>query len=439
MLAMVLVASVTVVTVQRDALSAAIDETLRQRADNLLPIDPSADVLPDEGDVEDSFVQVLDSDGAVVASSANVAGRPAASVQVLAGSGSRLQTTTLGDPSGTYRIYVRAVSVNGLKRSLVVAKNLDDVNQNIHTLVVSLAVISPVLGLLLGALAWWLIGRTLRPVDGIRKEVENIQGDQLHRRVPVPDTHDEISELARTMNAMLARVESAAERQKQFVDDASHELRTPLTRIITDLEVSIAHPDQTSSQVTLQRVLEESKDLEQLLHDLLYLARNPNSQTAHREVDLDDIASSAGQAARSRTTMRVDTTGVAAARVLGDERALDRAISNLLDNSLRHARSQVSIATEVVNGWCLVTIDDDGDGIPVADRARVFERFTRLDEARNRQDGGAGLGLAIVSDIAARHHGAVAIGDAPIGGARLILKIPAYEPNDRAAKSEKVK
>jgi signal transduction histidine kinase len=428
MLLMLVVASIVIVTIQRTTMISAVDESLRQRVDNLQPVDPEATVLPTEGDAEDTFAQLLDRRGSVVGSSSNVVGAPAATTRrPPPPAGSLLTTEHLDRPDGHFRVYVRVLRRGGNGRYLVVGKNLDDVRENVRVLTVSLAVATPIIGLLLAALAWWVVGRTLRPVQAIRTEVEDIQGDQLHRRVPVPDTDDEIAELARTMNDMLGRLESATSRQQQLVDDASHELRTPLTRMITDVQVSLAHPDQEPSAETMQRLLVEATELQQLLHDLLYLARSPHTRTARDEVDLDDVAVSAAREVRARSAVDVDTTGVRAARVSGDGRAIARAVANLLDNAVRHAESRVAISTDALDGVCRVLVDDDGTGIAEADRQRVFERFTRLDEARDRTAGGAGLGLAIVSDIAARHNGSVEVTDAELGGARVILAFPADE------------
>jgi signal transduction histidine kinase len=419
------IASVAIITIQRQALTAGVDDALRQRADNLEPIVPSAHALPGEGDAEDSFAQILDDSGHIVAASPNATDTTAVLVQARDLNYSRFTAATLSRPNGHYRIHLRPVSAGQSVRVLVVGKNLDDVNDSVRILVITLAVVSPLLALLLGILAWWLTGRTLRPVEVIQHEVQSIRGGDLHRRVPVPDTDDEIAELARTMNSMLGRVESASARQQQFVDDASHELRTPLTRMVTDLDLAIAHPDDEPALTTLRRLHEYATDLRQLLHDLLYVARISQDRVAARdEVDLDDIAIRAARELRARSTLTVDTTGVGAARVLGDRRELDRAIRNLLDNAGRHARTLVAVSTSARDGFCHVVIDDDGTGIPRAERDRIFERFIRLDEARSRTDGGAGLGLAIVSDIATRHRGQVTVDDAPTGGARFILAIP---------------
>ena len=433
MLLMLAVASLTIISIERRVLTTGVDEALRQRADNLEPVDPANPSLPGEGDPQDSFVQLLDVDGSVMAASDNAIGLPAADRSAAGRRSPHHSTTQIDRLDGRFRIYVRPVLTSDGRRYLVVGKNLDDVTESVHVLVVSLASVSPILGLLLGALAWWLTGRTLRPVEAIRQEVQGIHGGELHRRVSVPDTDDEIAGLARTMNGMLARVEAASLRQQQFVDDASHELRTPLTRMVTDLEVSLAHPDQEPAEATMRRLLEETADLQQLLGDLLYVARSSHDLGHAVEIDLDDLALTAARQVRERGGVTVDTSGVEAARTRGDERMLARALSNLLQNAAHHARSRIAVATTTVEGMCEVRIDDDGPGIAVADRARVFERFTRLDDARTRDAGGTGLGLAIVQDIASRHEGRVTIGDSPLGGARVTLAVPTAEPGPRPA------
>ena len=427
MILMLAVASVAIIGLQRRALMTGLDEALRQRVDNLQPIDPSATTLPGEGDPQDSFAQLLDTRGTVLAASSNVTDKSAA-LHPSPGRRSWRSTTTLDQTSGRYRVYARRVSTAEGDRIIVVGKNLDDVTESVRILTITLAGVSPVLVLLLGALAWWLTGRTLRPVEAIRREVQGIRGGALHRRVPVPETDDEVAELARTMNSMLERVEAASLRQQQFVDDASHELRTPLTRMVTDLEVSLAHPDQEHPNATMQRLLDETMGLQQLLLDLLYLARSSHDLHRFDEVDLDDIAIACARNVRGRPAVTVDTSGVTAARVRGDERALARATGNLLQNAVRHATTRVAISTATSDGMCRLVIDDDGAGVAPADRERVFERFTRLDGARSRNDGGTGLGLAIVKDIAVRHGGAVTVGEAPLGGARFSIEIPTAEP-----------
>ncbi len=421
---MLMVASVLLVVLQRRSLTDGIDESLRQTADNLGRIDLDRG-LPVLGDPEDTFIQVLATNGDLVASTAN-----AASPVVTLGPGDltsrSIRTERVERPPGRFRILIQPFDADGGRRNvLVVGRNLDDVTEAAHVLIAALAVVSPALVLLLGGLSWWLIGRTLRPVDDIRREVHNIGGRDLHRRVPVPDTEDEIATLARTMNAMLARVEQASDRQQQFVDDASHELRTPLTRMIAELDVALACPGDEDLASTIRRVHDDATDLRRLLEDLLYLARSSHTEIdTATEVDLDDIilTLAAGAARHSRTT--IDIAGVSAAPVRGDRRALARAIDNIVSNAVHHARSTVTISCRADSGNTVVIVDDDGEGIPVPDRERVFTRFARLDQARSRDHGGAGLGLAIAHEIVSGHGGRITVSDNSSGGARFTISLP---------------
>ncbi|MGH9274646.1 MAG: sensor histidine kinase, partial [Acidimicrobiales bacterium] len=304
-----------------------------------------------------------------------------------------------------------------------VAATTDDISESVTTLRSSLLVAVPIVVLLLAALTWWLVGRTLRPVEAIRSEVEAIGGGELHRRVPVPPADDEIGRLARTMNAMLDRVDHAAQRQQRFVADASHELRSPLTRMRAEVEVYLAHPATADLEATHRSVLEETAGLQALVDDLLLLARSDGSAPPVRrdEVALDDIVRR--QAARHDTgAVAIELDGVTAVRTLGDHAALDRAVGNLLDNAVRHATTRVTIELATGPAGVHLAITDDGPGIPPADQSRVFDRFAQLDEARH--DGGTGLGLAIVEDIVRRHGGSVVLDPAHEGGARFVVRLP---------------
>ena len=144
----------------------------------------------------------------------------------------------------------------------------------------------------------------------------------------------------------------------------------------------------------------------------------------HEPVDLDDLA--LAEASRLRSAgIAVDGSGVGAARVHGNPRLLGQLLRNLADNAARHAHSRVAIGVSQHDGRAVLVVDDDGDGIPEAERERVFDRFVRLDDARDRDAGGSGLGLAIVQGVAHAAHGVVTIDDAPLGGARFIVSLPA--------------
>jgi signal transduction histidine kinase len=277
-----------------------------------------------------------------------------------------------------------------------------------------------------GITTWVVSGKALEPVEAIRLEVEGISANELHRRVPEPRTEDEIGRLARTMNAMLDRLDGAADRQRRFVADASHEFRSPLTAIRSRLEVDLAHPHDADWQATEREVLDDTIRLQHLVHDLLALAASDamaRDSSAHEPVDLDEIVLSESRRLRSRTAHRVDTAEVSGAQLLGDAEALRRAVRNLLENAARHARSAVAVTLEESESSVTLTIADDGPGIPPDQRGRIFERFTRLDDGRSRDAGGTGLGLAITHDIVVLHGGTIRVDNAP--GARFIVSFPA--------------
>ncbi|MET9355640.1 HAMP domain-containing sensor histidine kinase [Streptomyces sp. NPDC006617] len=275
--------------------------------------------------------------------------------------------------------------------------------------------------LLLAVVAWvtWLVTRrALRPVEGIRREMAAITASEdLARRVPVPGTHDEVARLATTTNETLAALESSVERQRGFVADASHELRSPIASLRTQLEVAAAHPEL----LDLVGAVADTVRLQRLAADLLLLARlDAGERPADARVDL---AALAREAAEGRTGVRVrGDEGVVS--VAGSRGQLGRVLANLLDNAERHARTVVEVSVRQDGDTAVVAVADDGAGVPAADRERIFERFVRLDDARSRDDGGAGLGLAIARDVAMRHGGTLTVHDAPAGGALFELRLP---------------
>jgi signal transduction histidine kinase len=307
--------------------------------------------------------------------------------------------------------------------TLVAEQSLEEVDSTVESITSALVLGVPLLVALVAGLTWWLTGRALRPVESIRAEAAAITGSTIHRRVPEPANDDEIGRLARTMNSMLDRLEESSIRQRQFVSDASHELRSPVAAIRAQLEVALRRGPAANWPVVATRVLDEDERLEQAVDELLELARTQESEPAESvEVDLDEIVLE--ETTRSRR-VPIDTSQVSGGRILGNERQLARVVRNLLDNACRHAASKVSLTLGTRDGSVWLVVDDDGPGIPVADRARVFDRFTRLDEGRARDAGGVGLGLSMVKAIVERHGGSVVVDDAPLGGARLIVQLPA--------------
>jgi signal transduction histidine kinase len=312
------------------------------------------------------------------------------------------------------------------------AAPVDEVRRSVDAVRRALVIGLPGVVLLVIVVAWTLVGRALRPVEVIRSEVESITGSTIHRRVPEPGADDEIGRLAETMNAMLGRLEAAQVRQRQFVSDASHELRSPVTAIRSDLEVALHEGADAEWPAVARAVLGEEARLERLLDDLLMLAATDEAAVPPPATPVDVAALAGEEAARSRAVpVRVrapvggDDDGVL---VLGAAHQIARVVTNLVDNAARHARSTVEVAVTPVPSSRIVrlTVDDDGPGIAPGDRERVFERFTRLDEARARRDGGAGLGLAVVRSIVTRHRGRVWVEDAPLGGARFVVELASW-------------
>ncbi|WP_232075947.1 HAMP domain-containing sensor histidine kinase [Phytohabitans suffuscus] len=291
-----------------------------------------------------------------------------------------------------------------------------------------LAVGLPVLLLVVGATAWRAIGRALAPVDAIRAEVDEITGTRLDRRVSRPASRDEVGRLADTMNRMLDRLERARDRERRFIADASHELRSPIAAIRQQAEVALAHPAAIPDRDLARAVHIEARRMQALVDDLLLLAQADEARLPFRRavIDLDDLAFAEARRVRADVPgLAVDVSNVSAVRVGGDPPALRRVLRNLGDNAARHARGQVAFGVAEVDGWALLWVDDDGPGVPVADRRRVFDRFVRLDDGRDRDGGGSGLGLAIVAEVVAAHRGAVALADGQLGGARVTVRLPA--------------
>ncbi|MBG0852450.1 HAMP domain-containing protein [Streptomyces spinoverrucosus] len=326
-------------------------------------------------------------------------------------------SATIDGESADYRFAEVAVEVPGQGTFTVYAGGPLAAEQN----AVSTAQTVMLIGfpLLLGVVAgvtWLVTGRALHPVEGIRREMAEITASEdLTRRVPEPGTHDEVARLARTTNETLAALETSVERQRRFVADASHELRSPIASLRTQLEVAAAHPEL----LDLDGAVEDTVRLQRLAADLLLLARlDAGERPTDTRVDLAELAREQA-AGRKGVTVEAESLEVA-----GSRGQLGRVLANLLDNAQRHARSAVTVAVRRDGDRAVVQVVDDGDGVPEVDRERIFQRFVRLDAARSRDEGGAGLGLAIARDVAARHGGTLAVHDAPAGGALFELRLP---------------
>ncbi|GLW64451.1 two-component sensor histidine kinase [Actinomadura rubrobrunea] len=271
-------------------------------------------------------------------------------------------------------------------------------------------------------ITWRVVGRTLRPVAQIRTQLAEISATDLSRRVPESEAEDEIAELARTANETLERLERAVARQRQFASDASHELRTPIAGLRAKLEDAAMHPDDTDLRAAIRSALRDVDRLQSIVADLLLLARIGTVGAVQESIDLGQLTSS-GLARRPPSRLEISTDLREDVRVRGVRVQLERLLGNLLDNAERYAASRVHVEVVREGSKAVLRVTDDGQGIPDVDRERIFERFTRLDSARSRDAGGAGLGLAIAREIAQAHGGSLRVEDWP-RGARFALSLP---------------
>lgn len=324
--------------------------------------------------------------------------------------------------SGDYVISRSAVITPSGRLVLNVASSLRDVRLTVSRVTNALLIATPALVLMVGILTWLIVGRALRPVRSIISRAQEISGSTLHERVPVPSGGDEVGELARTVNAMLDRLEASADRQKRFMSDASHELRSPVTSIRMQLETALLAPDDSDWERIATTVLHEDARLASLVDNMLTLTRIEEGGPRRLvEVDLDEVVFE--QTSRP-TGRRVDRSRVGAGRVMGVPTELASVVRNLFDNAVRHARSTVSISVTTTGPWVHLVVSDDGPGVAEVDRERVFERFARLQEGRARDSGGSGLGLALSRRIVESLGGTIAVGTGPLGGASFEVMLP---------------
>ncbi|GGO71669.1 sensor histidine kinase [Nonomuraea cavernae] len=303
-------------------------------------------------------------------------------------------------------------------QTVIAARPVGEIQTSLGTAARVLFVGTPLLIVLLAAASWLIIGRTLRPITALRRGAAEITHTARSRRLPVPESRDEVHWLATTLNGMLARLEEAEQRQRALVSDAAHELRSPLASIRLQLEVALGHPEGQDWPETAEGVLEDAMRLSRLAEDLLALARldeRGGVPARNEPVQLDEVVR---QIAERHGEVRLTVCDPVLVR--GDTLDLSRVLTNLVDNAVRHTSSKVEVAL-TADG--VLTVTDDGPGIPEEDRERVFNRFTRLDSGRSRDEGGAGLGLAIVQETVRAHGGVVSLEDAG-PGLRAVVRLP---------------
>ncbi|MEU5776140.1 HAMP domain-containing sensor histidine kinase [Streptomyces venezuelae] len=426
-----------------DQAGSRADSAARKVASQLLTVRSFGDLdLPDD---DDQPVQVVDSDGRLVAATEDLQkisgtgvdqvrpGRGGAGAKEDDGDGGDREdeeidddtkytngSATIDGESAEYRF--AAVEVSSAKGDFTVyaGSSLASEKSAVSTALTSMLIGFPLLLAVVAGVTWLVTRRALRPVAAITAEMSAITASEdLARRVPEPDTHDEIARLARTTNETLTALQTSVERQRRFVADASHELRSPIASLRTQLEVGAAHPEL----LDVDGAVEDTVRLQELAADLLLLARlDAGEKPGAGRVDLAAFArEELSQRTRDHVEVHAD---LKSAEVAGSRGQLARVLNNLLNNAQRHARSRVTVTTRSDGAWAVLEVADDGSGVPESERERIFERFVRLDDARTRDEGGAGLGLAIARDVAVRHGGTLEVREAPSGGALFELRLP---------------
>ena len=312
---------------------------------------------------------------------------------------------------------------------LAVIRSIEVYQARLNTIMWSLT--GSVLGLtfLIAASTWLTVGFVLRPVEAIRAEFADLSAHHLDRRVPVPRAGNEIARLATTMNDTLDRLETAVDQQRRFVADASHELRTPLAALRAELELALNRPESAHWPQVVSDALGDTLRLQHLTTDFLLLARLDAASTDAPNSRLFDITELIrDELVRRRLPAHltlVPHIEPGPVTVHGSSTLLSRVLGNLLDNAVRHATSTIAVRlTHHLDERAVVLdVQDDGPGIPLEDHQRIFERFTRLDEARTHDAGGTGLGLAIAHRITTLHHGTLTLQPAS-PGAHFTLRLP---------------
>lgn len=324
---------------------------------------------------------------------------------------SHLVTGSTGKPT-TFDVYTIA--------------SLSSVDASVSALNREFIIVYPIILLVVAISTWILSRRALAPVDQIRRDVEEITALNLSNRVFQPEGDDEIARLAVTMNSMLARLDASAEQQKQFIADASHELKSPLSALRASLEVGLLHSELTDWHQTANIALRESERMQRLIEDLLTLAKaEARVQSVMVTVDLDELCrDEIHRIRRTHPGVNIDMSKVSAVRLLGDPEQIRSIVRNLIENAVRYAKTTVAVTASTDGHLATFIVADDGPGIPPERRDAVFERFTRLDPARSRLQGGSGLGLPIVRSLVELLEGTVTIGTSELNGASFRVQLP---------------
>ncbi|MHB9150353.1 MAG: sensor histidine kinase [Thermoleophilia bacterium] len=430
-------------------LSDAVDESIRAgleaRTGDVIALIQQADSGLNEGggnvltDQDESFAQVLDLSGDVVDSTPRFAGEAALTREQLAtvdGKAIFFDRATLPGLEDPFRLLASSVEAQDRRLVVVVGTSLERRDGTMSQLLTQLLLGGPVALLLASLLAYALASAALRPVESIRREASAISAAEPGRRLPVPPARDELARLSTTLNDMLTRLEAAMARERGFVSDASHELRTPLSLLKIELELALAHGrSREELQAAVRSAAVETDRLAQLAEDLLVLARSDQGrlQIRSEEMGVSRVLEDVRQRFARRATdlgREIVVAAPSGLRVVADRLRLEQALSNLVENALRHGAGPVALRAHPGQGGDVeIHVLDEGPGFAGDFIPRAFERFSRGDEARS--GGGAGLGLAIAAVIAGAHGGSIRAANRDSGGADVCISLPSRLPGKR--------
>lgn len=419
----------------QESMIAAVDDRLRDRAENLVRDAGDGPIVPTPwtADPGDALIQVYAADGRLLESSPDVAGGPLLAADELAG---LTASRSFGAPVLTTEETVPArMLVEPLDRggALLVGTAVQDEQDTLARLRPLLLIGGPLAILLASIVGWLVAGAALRPVERMRIEAEAITGMDLDSRLIVPRSGDELSRLGDSLNGMIDRLKATVIRERQFVDDASHELRTPLANLQAELDLALSRPRSAGElEAAIHSAAEETERLTRLAEDLLVLARADDGRlpVSRERQDVgpllrETILSFAGRASTAGVALVFDADEPIHATV--DAVRIRQAVSNLIDNALRHTPpgGRVTVADSLRDGMLWISVTDNGSGFDADFLDRAFEPFTRADGARGRAEGGVGLGLSIVRVIVQAHGGSVEARNGPGSGAIVEMRLPA--------------
>jgi heavy metal sensor kinase len=423
------------------ALDDTLNQGLRSRASDVQALIRQSDTgLAENGrnplaERGERVAQILDTHGKVVDAAPGLSRTPVLTRPQLR---SALRHPLLLDRAsprgveGPLRLYASPVDAQDQRLVVVVGSTLSDRDDALSELRTLLLLGGPAALILASLVGFFVTRAALQPVEAMRRRAAAISAGESGQRLPVPPTPDEIGRLGETLNAMLARLEGAFERERTFVSDASHELRTPLSILKTELELALRGGRSVEElEAALRSAADETDRLVQLAEDLLVIARSDQSQlpirtsALHARGLLDGVRDRYARRA-AESSRPIEVIAPESLLVVVDGLRLEQALGNLVDNALRYGSGTIDLTARPLDGQVELSVRDHGAGLPPGFVASAFERFTRIDSARSR--GGAGLGLAIVLAIAEAHGGTAIAANAEDGGARIAVLIPGSAP-----------